>query len=282
MPEGDTIHKLAAAIRPRLAGESIRRAWVRTQPRGTFRHRATSVALAADAALEGSGLVGRCVESVYARGKYLFFGFEHGVLVRSHLGMYGDWHRYRPGEIWKKPEWQASVALWTDHDVFVCFNAKEVELVEAATIGHANFRSRLGPDLLAPEPDLELAIRRAREFHDADTPLVDLLLDQRVASGIGNVYKSEVLFIEGEHPLQTLDRIPDTTLRRLYSCARALLQRNLGGGPRVTRFVSDGRGALWVYGRRGRACFRCGAKIRADRCGRDLRSTYWCPACQEE
>ena len=281
MPEGDTIHKLAAAIRPRLVGTTIRRAWIRTQPRGTFRHRRASSGPAADPRLEESELVGRCVRSVYAEGKHLFFAFDHGVLIRSHLGMFGDWHRYRPNEPWKRPEWQASLALWTDRDVFICFNAKEVEFLAQATIRHANFRNRLGPDLLSPQMDFDLAIRRARELLDEHAPLADLLLDQRVASGIGNVYKSEVLFIEGQHPLRTLDRTTDTTLQRLYGCARDLLQRNLNGGPRVTRFVPDGKGAVWVYARRDRACFRCGANIRAGRLGRDLRATYWCPACQE-
>ena len=282
MPEGDTIHKLAAAIRPRLEGTTIRRARLRLHSSGTFRHRRASTALAAEAAFEESELVGHCVDSVYARGKHMFFGFDHGVLVRSHLGMYGDWHRYRPDEPWKKPDWQVSLALWTDHDVFVCFNAKEVELLANATIRHANFCNRLGPDLLSRQVDLGLAIRRAHELHDCGAPLADVLLDQRVASGIGNVYKSEVLFLEGQHPLRTLDETPETTLQRLFRCAGALLQRNLGGGPRVTRFVADGRGALWVYGRPGRACFQCGARIQAGRLGRDLRATYWCPACQDK
>ena len=280
MPEGDTIHKLAAAIRPRLEGRTICQAWVRTEPRGTFKRGPASTAPAADPFLDHGGLVGHRVERVYAEGKHLFLEFEQGVLVRSHLGMYGDWHRYHPGEPWKKPEWQASLALWTERDVMVCFNAKEVELLKAATIRHANFRNRLGPDLLAPQADLGLAPHRARELLDADAKLVDVLLDQRIASGIGNVYKSEVLFMERQHPLRVLGDTSDGELQSLYARARDLLSRNLGGGPRVTRFVPDGRGSLWVYSRRGRPCFRCGAKIQAGRLGRDMRSTYWCPACQ--
>lgn len=282
MPEGDTIHKLAGAIRPRLVGQAIRRAWVRAEPRGTFKRLGMSAALAANAAPDDAGLVGHCIDEVYAQGKHLFFQLSHGVLIRSHLGMYGDWHRYHPDERWKKPEWQVSLALWTDQDVFVCFNAKEVDLLKPTTIRHANFRNRLGPDLLGPDVDLELAIRRARELLDVEAPLVDVLLDQRVACGIGNVYKSEVLFIERQHPLRTLGDTTDGTLQSLYACARDLLRRNLGGGRRVTRFVSDGRGALWVYGRRGQACFRCGIEIQATRLGHDLRATSWCPACQVE
>ncbi len=280
MPEGDTIHKLAAAIRPRLEGKTICQAWVRTEPRGTFKRGPASTAPAANPFLDHGGLVGHRVERVYAEGKHLFLEFEQGVLVRSHLGMYGDWHRYQPDERWKKPEWQASLALWTEQDVLVCFNAKEVELLEVATIRHASFRCRLGPDLLALDADLGPVPLRAREFLDANVPLVDVLLDQRIASGIGNVYKSEVLFVGRKHPLRTLGKTSNSELQSLYARARDLLRRNLGGGPRVTRFIPDGRGSLWVYARRGQPCLRCGTRIRVDRMGRDMRSTYWCPACQ--
>ena len=282
MPEGDTIHKLAAAIRPRLEGRTIRKARIRTQPRGTFRRGAVATALATDSADDDGPLVGSSVDTVYAQGKHLFFALHHGILIRSHLGMFGDWHRYRPGEPWKKPEWQASLALWTDTDVLVCFNAKEVELLMAAAIRHANFRNRLGPDLVSPDAKVKLAVQRARELLETDAPLADVLLDQRTACGIGNVYKSEVLFLERQHPLRSLGNTTDETLQSLYARARELLRRNLGGGRRVTRFVADGRGVLWVYGRRDQACFRCGNRVQGDRLGRDVRATYWCPACQPE
>lgn len=261
MPEGDTIHKLAAAIRPRLVGQGIRRA---------------RLGLAFAEALSE-----RCVESVYAHGKHLFIRLEGDLLLRSHLGMYGSWHRYAPGERWRKPERQASLALWTDQDVFVCFNAKEVECLAADGIRRADLFTRLGPDLLAATIDLEALPARARAFLESHTLLVDVLLDQRVACGIGNVYKSEVLFIERQNPSTALGQLEDTNLRRLYEVGRELLQRNLGGGPRVTRFARDNAPRLWVYGRRGRPCLACGGEIRYARLGRGRRSTYWCPCCQE-
>ena len=282
MPEGDTIHKLAAAIRPRLQGKTVCSAWVRTEPRGTFKRGAPSIQGAPDLELDDVRLVDHSVDKVFALGKHLFFEFSHGVLVRSHLGMYGDWHRYHPEEPWKKPQWQASLALWTEQDVLVCFNAKEVEVLKPATVRHANFRNRLGPDLLAPAVDIARAVQRARELLHADAPLADVLLDQRIACGIGNVYKSEVLFLEHQHPLRMLGQTGDAALGGLYVRARQLLRDNLGGGPRTTRAASNGRGGLWVYGRRGRTCFHCAAEIQGERLGHDLRATYWCPACQVE
>jgi endonuclease-8 len=109
---------------------------------------------------------------------------------------------------------------------------------------------------------------------------VDVLLDQGVASGIGNVYKSELLFLEGLRPLAPLGEVPDRALAGLYREARRLLAANLGGGPRRTRFARGPGERLWVYGRRGRPCYRCTATVEGARLGRHLRITYWCPRCQ--
>ncbi len=123
--------------------------------------------------------------------------------------------------------------------------------------------------------------RAAREsFSDGNLLLADALLDQRVACGIGNVYKSEVLFIEGWSPLTRLDDLTNAEIVQCYLTAAGLLKRNLGGGPRVTRIVTDGSGGLWVYGRRGRPCLRCDGRIKSVRLGRHHRCTYWCGGCQ--
>jgi endonuclease-8 len=121
---------------------------------------------------------------------------------------------------------------------------------------------------------------RCVELVEPSTLLVDLLLDQRIAAGIGNVYKCEVLFLEGCAARQTLAETEPGRLGALYRRAAALLQENLGGGPRATRPNHDGRGHLWVYGRAGRPCLRCGTAIARDRIGAAPRTTYWCPTCQ--
>jgi endonuclease-8 len=113
-----------------------------------------------------------------------------------------------------------------------------------------------------------------------DTPLVDLLLDQRIACGIGNVYKSEVLFLTRRAPLQPIGELAIRDFDEIYGAAASLLRRNLTGGPRVTREIPDGRGLLWVYGRAGLPCLICGTRLMRGRLGTYPRSTYWCPACQ--
>ena len=260
MPEGDTVHKIALALRPLLQGERIVSA--RTRRR------------------DEPSLVGCRVTGVSSHGKHLLLTVDDGRSLRSHLGMYGSWHRYRRGERWQKPPWQASLVLETATVVVVCFNASAVEILEPGGARRMDLFRRVGPDLLADGVVVGDVVRRAREFLEPDTPLVDVLLDQRVASGIGNVYKSELLFMAGRPPMIRLQEIEDPELQALYQQARQVLIRNLGGGPRTTRFVADGRGRLWVYGRAGRACFGCENPIRHDRLGRHVRPTYWCGVCQ--
>ncbi|WP_018953978.1 DNA-formamidopyrimidine glycosylase family protein [Thioalkalivibrio sulfidiphilus] len=265
MPEGDTLHKLAKALQLRLQGQTIRLTHLRGVPPRT-------------------PLPGGRVESVTAEGKHLLIRFadEEGVaqVLRTHLGLWGGWHQYAPGEAWRKPARQAWVVLQTDGAVFVCFNAREVEVMSATGVRRQGLMARLGPDLLGAEVDLAALPARAREILPGEAPLVDVLLDQRIASGIGNVYKSELLFLLGLAPLTPLEAVSDETLVAAYALARDLLSRNLGYGPRTTRFESDGRGHLWVYGRRDAPCLKCGSAIHYARLGRDQRGTYWCPNCQ--
>lgn len=261
MPEGDTIHTIAAAMAPRL--EQVRLARIEFARR------------------HGAAPAPGRVERVHAVGKHLLVELDGGRTLRVHLGMYGSWHRYRAGEPWRKPARRASVVLDTGEEVFVCFSAREVQVMRRSGIEASNLFHRLGPDLMGPDVDLTAVVQRARMFNSADTPLVDVLLDQRVACGIGNVYKCEILFLQRVHPATILSRVDDATLRRLYRSAAALLARNVSGGPRVTRVARDGRGRLWVYGRRGAPCLRCGdGVIQRAPVGQGARSTYWCPRCQ--
>ena len=261
MPEGDTIHKLARFLQPRLTGERLQHA--------KLRH------------VHDAGLAGKRIDGVYARGKHLFIELDDGQLLRSHLGMYGSWHEYAPGESWRRPRRQASIEIATSDAVFVCFNAKEVEVMQAGDVRSRTLATRLGPDLLGATVDVDAIVARVRDFLSPDTLLADVLLDQRVASGIGNVYKSEVLFIGRRDPRTPASAVEDTELAGLYVTARNLLSAHLGGGPRRTRAENDAAGRLWVYRRTGQPCLQCDAVILSARLGITWRSTYWCPTCQQ-
>lgn len=259
MPEGDTIHKIANYLAPRLEGQRIES--IRMTP-------------------SSPAAEGRRVLNVTARGKHLFFDLDNGTSLRSHLGMYGSWHRYPPGAEWKKPRHRASLVVRVSGEDYVCFNAKEVELIDSPSVRHTVAHARLGPDLIADEPDAADLAARARDILDGDALLADVLLDQRVASGIGNVYKSEVLFIQSLGPQLALADVSDAELGQCFLTAADRLRRNLGGGKRVTRFEADTAGRLWVYNRRDKPCLRCDTPIKYARLGRHHRGTYWCPDCQ--
>ena len=206
---------------------------------------------------------------------------DEGEILRSHLGMDGSWHEYARGERWRLPESQASLVLAAEDRVFVNFLAEEVELLVQGGARERRLDRRVGPDLTADaEVDLDQLARRARALLPPHAPALDLLLDQRVASGLGNVYKSEVLFLEAVEPRTPLAELDDATLQRLYATGRRLLRANLVPGPRTTRGSLPGTGDLWVYRRAGRECLRCGDTVRMERLGRGRRSTYWCPGCQ--
>ena len=174
--------------------------------------------------------------------------------------------------------------------VAVCFDAPVVELFETRAEGLHAALARLGPDLLAVNFETSdgaaEALRRLRDPARADRSIAEALLDQRALAGIGNVYKSEILFIERVDPWARVADSDDATLARLISTARRLLLVNADRRRGEERVTTGGDRAaagqrLWVYGRAGRPCRRCGTLIARRRQGSDLpRLTYWCPRCQ--
>jgi len=265
MPEGDTIFRTATVLRRALVGEEVREA--RAQPRPGL-NRVPRL----------ERLVGRTVEAVEARGKHLLIRRSGGLSLRTHLRMRGSWHRYRPGEAWRLPSARATCVIATDTAVAVCFDAPEAELLTDADLARHRALRTLGPDLLGRSFDAGAAVARLRER--AAMPLAEALLDQRAVAGIGNVYKSEICFLEGLDPWAPVSAVSDSALLHLVSTARRLLLANAGGGRRVTTGIPVPGSSLWVYGRAGRPCRRCGTAVRGRRQGEQGRMTYWCSRCQ--
>ncbi len=259
MPEGDSIHRIATALRPLLVGIPL----LRVQLGGVVRHE-----------LDGSA-----VTAVTPHGKHMMIDLDRGWQLRVHLGMNGRWRRYRsPGVA---PS-SASLVLVTATDELACLRAPTVELTARRDPRRSGAVSSLGPDLLAEGFDPAVAAARARRAGAA--PIGVILLDQRVAAGIGNVYKSEVLWLEAHNPFTPVCALSDEQLVALYACARQLMRQNLGPERRVTR--SGPRGGrspderYWVYRRARRPCPRCATPIATTVQGEQLRRTYYCPRCQ--
>jgi len=259
MPEGDTIFRTAATLRRALEGGRIETAHSR------------------DDAIACEPLTGNTLTTIEARGKHLLMHLATGHALHSHMGMDGSWHLYRPDQPWRKSPKCAALVLRVGLLDAVCFLPKLLELLTADQLRHHRHLRNLGPDLLAKEFDVPAAVLRFR-VHDA-VPLGEAVMNQTIACGVGNVYKSDLLFLLGFDPLAPVGAYADEELARLIAKARALMKANLTGAPRQTRFRGDGR-RVWAYGRAGEACYKCGGQIQVTRQGAAGRTTFWCPQCQ--
>jgi endonuclease-8 len=263
MPEGDNLFRAATTLHRALAGAFVT----------AFRTDLPALRAAADA----RPLLGLRVEKVEARGKNLLVRFEDGRMLRTHLRMSGSWHLYRSGERWQRPENQARCAIESDRGfVAVCFNAPVVQLLTEFELRGTDV-ARLGPDATTDSFDVDEALRRIRERPEAMS--CEALLAQRAMAGVGNVIKSETLFLRKADPFRRVAEFSDAELAALIAEAHRQLVANRSGGPRTTRRALTGP-RLWVYGRSGEPCLRCGETVRMRRVGQGLRSTYYCPACQ--
>ena len=259
MPEGDTIHRAAAALRTALVGRVIT----------GFR--------APRLVGPGPGL-GSAVESVESHGKNLEITFDDGIVLHTHMRMTGSWHLYRPGEKWRKRRHQARVIITTGEWIAVCFNAPVVETWRVPDRNRHPRAGRRGPDLCSADADLHECAARLFHYDRPDTTVAEAMLDQRVMCGVGNVYRCEVLWACGVHPWAPVGSLPESTCLDLVLTAAGQLRSNLTSPARIT--APDVPGGLAVYGRNGQRCVRCGDVVRLTKHGEMARLLYWCPGCQ--
>lgn len=276
MPEGDTIFRAARAMHRALAGKAVT----------DFK----SVLPALNRIDEDSPLAGRTIDAVRAAGKHLLIEFSGDLILRTHMRMNGSWHLYRPGERWRRPGIDMRIVISTPDFVAVGFRIPVAEFLTSRTVRRQTDLHLIGPDLLGAEFDEDEVIRRMRQR--PQLTMADALLNQRVVAGIGNVYKSEVLFICGVSPFRTVSSVDDMTLRRMVRKSRQVMGANVIDGTtaaivtytgfRRTTGRSDSGQSLWVYARCGQPCRKCGTPIESTKQGLDARLTYWCPRCQPD
>ncbi|MCV7401850.1 Fpg/Nei family DNA glycosylase [Mycobacterium fragae] len=248
MPEGDTVFHTAATLRRALAGKTLTRCDVRVPRFATV------------------DLTGQVVDDVLSRGKHLFIRVR-AASIHSHLKMDGSWR---------------VSSRSADHRTRIILEAGDVRVV-GVDLGLLEILDRaddlsvvahLGPDLLGDDWDAGVATRNLSA--DPDRPIGEALLDQRVMAGIGNVYCNELCFVSGYLPTTPVGKVGDPL--RLVSRARDMLWANKSRWNRCTTGDTRPGRQLWVYGRAGQACRRCGTLIASDNTGE--RVAYWCPACQ--
>jgi endonuclease-8 len=272
MPEGDTIFRVAQILNRALAGRMVT----------AFE----SVYPALTRVDEDHPLRGRTIESVISRGKHVLMAFSGDLILHTHMRMNGSWHIYRIGERWRRPRADMRVAISTDMYVAVGFNVPVAELLSRRQVERHEVLRKLGPDLAAEAFDHVEVTRRLRQQPHA--AIADALLDQRAVAGIGNVLKSEILFVAGVHPFEPVSCLGDGDIERVITSGRTAMAANTRSRGRMmtpaaarrTTGSLDPSAKLWVYGRAGKPCRRCGTPIHASKTGIAARATYWCPRCQ--
>ncbi len=281
VPEGEATHRTAAALRTALVGRAV-------------------------LSFEGPHLdgpipaPGRIIELVESHGKQLDIVWDDGLILHTNLLLGGVWHLYRDGERWRKPMSQMRVCISVDAFSAVCFGARTVETYrEFDTHRHPGF-GRTGPDLCASTPDLDAAIDALCAYPDLDAPVAEALLDHQVACGIGNVFRSEVLWACRQHPFAPVSMLARGDMQRIITTAAKVLHANVHPAPPIPLYQamrqsapepavdpvvdpavdpSGQRSGLAVYGRNGQRCRRCGDTIVVRRLEHG-RLLYWCPGCQ--
>lgn len=210
------------------------------------------------------------------------------LVLRTHMRMNGSWHIYRPGERWQRSRRDMRIRVATDAFEAVGFNIPVAEFTSGRTLGKHRVLCKLGPDVLSEGFQAAEALQRIRDR--GTTEIADVLLNQRVLAGLGNVYKSEVLFICRINPFTLVRDLSDIQLAAIVDSARRVLSTNVSeglalmttySGFRRTTGRGDPKERLWVYGRARLPCRRCGAAILVRKQGTDARLTYWCSECQE-
>ena len=274
MPEGDTIFRAARTLDKALAGATVT----------GFETGLARLASANDKA----PVTGRVIEKVEARGKWLLIYFSGDLILVTHMLMSGSWHIYRTGERWKRPRGQMRAVIRTAQYEAVAFAVPVAEFHTARSLERSTAIPKLGPDLLKGGFDEDEAKARIRERGAEE--IGNVLLDQKVMAGIGNVFKSEICFVCGVHPFRLVSSLSEREINCLVDSARRLMAENVteasGGqivtytGLRRTTGRADPAARVWVYRRKGEECRRCGTTIEMRKQGPGTRSTFWCPECQ--
>jgi endonuclease-8 len=286
VPEGDTIYRTARALNKALAGKTVV---------------GFETALAKLASVDdNTPVVGRTVERVEARGKWCLIFFSGDLILVSHMLMSGSWHIYRSGERWRVPRRAMRVVVLVGNSAqqsdasfeAVLFHAQVAEFHTARSLERSAQVPKLGPDLLSGEFTAAQGVA-AMQAHAVAHPEAEVgvvLLNQRVLAGLGNVYKSEVAFAAGVNPFRAMSTVRLAEMTKMVEVAQRYMQANVadGAGEGIVTYAGNRRTThamnagdrLWVYGRQGQECRRCGAAVMMRKQGVQVRSTYWCPVCQ--
>jgi endonuclease VIII len=256
VPEGDTIYRAARALQKAIGGKVVT----------GFETGLAKLARVND----DSPLVGRVVEKVESRGKWLLIYFSGDLILTTHMLMSGSWHLYRVGERWRMPSRAMRVVIrvgaesssamqsgMEEEQLFasasdippssflrrvgyplhvgweaVAFNVPIAEFHTARSLERSSQVPKLGPDILSDEFTVEGGVTRLAEYgrENPDAEIGVVLLNQRVMAGLGNVYKSEVAFAAGVNPFRAMRTITEREMQRMVEFAQRYMKANVADG----------------------------------------------------
>lgn len=275
MPEGDTIFRTARSLGRALIGKPI------TAFRSNY--------LLLTRFHDDTPITGQTVDRVESRGKWLLIHFSGGATLATHMLMNGSWHLYRHGERWRRPSRDMRIVLENRDYQAVAFTVPVARIYTEQALAREKRIPPAGSDILNPDFDPAAAAIRLRSYPHEE--IGEVLLHQQVLAGIGNVFKSEICFVEGVNPFCLVSALIDTQIAGLIQTAQRLVAANVleesgntivtyRGQQRRTTHTSSPQESLWVYGRSGSPCRRCGTPVRHRLQGPDARVTFWCQTCQ--
>ncbi|MDF2732173.1 MAG: nei [Desertimonas sp.] len=259
MPEGDSIHHTAAAMRIALVDKKM-------------------VRFDAPHLIGVVPKAGRTIVRIESESKHLEIEWDDGIILHTHLRKSGFWDLYRKDDIWQRPHREMRALIDTSAWTAVCFNAPTVETYREPGISRHPWFGRLGPDLGSVDADLDRCVELLLSYDDRRAPISEVLLDQRVFCGVGNLYRSEVLWACEVHPFAAIGDLGEALARRIVHVAARLVRANLVAEEQVA--LPGVPGGLGVYGRTGQGCYRCAETVRARHRDTHERILYWCPGCQ--
>ena len=282
MPEGDTIYRAARAMQRAIGGKVCTGFEAGLAPLARVN--------------DDAPLAGRMIEKVESRGKWLLVHFSGDLILVTHMLMSGSWHLYKAGEKWwmGRDRMRAVIRAGEGEAAWqaVAFNVPVAEFHTARSLERYSQIPKLGVDALGDEFTVEKGVAALKAYGDKnpEAEIAVVLLNQRVMAGLGNVYKSEVAFAAGVNPFRAMRTITDKELEVMAELSQKWLKVNVldGAGDGIVTYSgnrrttgnSDRTQRLWVYGRQGQECRRCGALVQMRKQGEQARSTYWCPGCQ--
>jgi endonuclease VIII len=275
MPEGDTIFRTARCMGRALIGKPIT-GFRSNYPLLTRFH-------------DDTPITGQIVESVQSRGKWLLIHLSGGATLVTHMLMSGSWHLYRIGDRWQKPARDMRIVIENRDYQAVAFAVPVARIYTPQALAREKRIPPPGSDVLSEDFDPLAAAVRLRSC--AGEEIGDVLLHQQVLAGVGNVFKSEVCFVESVNPFCLVSALNDQKVAALITTSQRLVAANVledtgdtivtyRGQQRRTTRSSSPQDSLWVYGRSGAPCRRCGATVRHRLQGPDARVTFWCQICQ--